>query len=53
MEYLNSAKKLGTKKLSEILHEAKERALQQEATVETPELSSERANLCSDDEDIW
>jgi hypothetical protein len=53
MEYLNSAKKLGTKKLNEILNEARELAPQQEATVETPELSSDRANLCSDEEDDW
>ena len=53
MEYLNSAKKLGPKKLDEIFKEARELASLLEATVETLELSSERANLCSDEEDDW
>lgn len=52
MEYLNSVRQLKTKKLNEIFDEAKELVPQNsQETCEAPELLSEHATLCSDDED--
>lgn len=52
MEYLNSIKKLGVKKVKEIFKEAKDMVMttrEPMARIET-NLSSSRADLCSDED---